>query len=484
MILATIVIYLAIVVALGVAASRRAGMTTEEFFLAGRSLGPIALFVALFGTNVPAFGILGFPGMACRSGVGVFGFFGAVTAFFAPFCFILIGYPIWRIGKRNGYTTPAEMLSDRWQSSTVGRVVLVLLLFYTFLYLAVGLVGGGHALSRVADIDYLWSALLLTGGAVLYTGLGGMRGTAWTNVFQASLFLIVLIVASIAIANALGGPTAIYEQIAAEKPGLLIQEPKGLMSPGVWAAGFLVGPMSVIAFPHIFMRLLAARDMRAMRTSIRLYPWAMLLLFVPGTFIGMWGAAHLGLTGQDADYVLPELADQLLSPWFSAVVLAGILAAVMSSLDAQLLTIAAMLLVDLPARTRNAARGRIRLLVIAGAAFGFALWHQGTIFSLAQYFFSGFTLMVPILVAALFWRRSTSAGVLAACVTGHGLLLLYFGGELGMQIDMSDWKFGTLPVVWCLLAEIVVLIAVSLATAPPPQIVLEKFADPFGRTEA
>ncbi|MEM7248834.1 MAG: sodium:solute symporter family protein [Acidobacteriota bacterium] len=484
MIGATIAVYFVIVVALGWAASRKAGMGTEDFFLAGRSFGPIVLFVALFGSNVTAFGILGFPGMACREGVGVFGFFGAAAAFFTPLCFILIGYPIWLLGKRHGYTTQAEMFTDRWQSRPIGLLVLGLLVLYTFPYLAVGLIGGGRALERIADIPYVGAALLLTGGAVLYTSIGGMRGTAWTNVFQASLFLVVLIVTLFALADALGGVTTLHQRIVEEKPELLQRKSTGLLSPGSWAAGFLVGPMSVIAFPHIFMRLLAARDLRAMRTSIRWYPWAFLLLFVPGTFIGLWGAVELGATGKEADYVLPTLAANLFPTWLTAIVLAAILAAVMSSLDAQLLSIATMLVIDLGGsdRQRNMAlAGRVGVVVIALAALGFALWQPDTIFGIAKFSFSGFTLMVPIFLAAFFWKRSTATGVLAGCIAGNLLLVLYHAKLLGLGLDMSGFTFGTLPVVWCLLVEIVVMVAVSLATAPPPQTVLAKFDDPFGR---
>lgn len=483
MIAATIALYFVVVIALGYAASRRSQMSTEEFFLASRSFGPVVLFVALFGSNVTAFGILGFPGMACREGIGVFGFFGAAAAFFTPLCFILIGYPIWRIGKRNGYTTQGEMFADRWQSRPLGLLMLGLLLLYTFPYLAVGLIGGAGALQRIADMDYAIAALLLTGGAVLYTSLGGMRGTAWTNVFQASLFLVVLLIAMGALASALGGPFSLSERISSEMPELLQKKPTGMLSPGSWAAGFLVGPMSVIAFPHIFMRLLAARDMKAMRTSIRWYPWAFLLLFLPGTFIGLWGAVELGATGKEADYVLPTLAANLLPTWLTAIVLAAILAAVMSSLDAQLLSIATMLVIDLrgSGKHRNTATaGRIGVVVIALAAFGFALWQPDTIFGIAKFSFSGFTLLVPVFLAAFFWKRSTAAGVLAGSIAGHLLLLLYNAKFVGLELDMTPYEFGTLPVVWCLLVEIVVMIGVSLATSAPGGEVLAKFASPFG----
>jgi SSS family solute:Na+ symporter len=198
--LVVVVIYLAVLLGIGVVSSRRGLASAEDYFLAGRGFGTIVLFMALFGTNVTAFALLGLPGLAYRKGIGVFGFFGAAAAFWGVVVFILLGYPIWNLGKRHGYVTPSQMFAERWASPAVGYVVLFFMLLYTVPYLVIGVMGGGYAISRVADghVSYEIAALSVTVVTVTYTSMGGMRGTAWTNVFQAGVFLLFLIVACIA----------------------------------------------------------------------------------------------------------------------------------------------------------------------------------------------------------------------------------------------------------------------------------------------
>ncbi|MEM7167608.1 MAG: sodium:solute symporter family protein [Planctomycetota bacterium] len=478
-----VVTYLLVLVAIGWYSSRRSTGTAEDYFLAGRSFGGIVLFMALFGTNVTAFGMLGFPGFVYREGIGAFGFFGAAAALISPLLFIVLGYPIWNVGRRNGYITQSQMFADRWGSQLVGFLFFALPTFYTFLYLSVGVLGGALAVEEIAKIPYVVAAAMVTGVAVLYTALGGMRGTAWTNVFQASVFLLFLVVACIGIAHSLGGGAHLHQRLVVEAPEALARPGAGILSPASWAFGFLVGPASVIAFPHMFMRLLAARDMTSMRRTIAVYPWALMLLFVPVTLIGLWGrVAEPGLIGKEADRILPLLVEAHLPTWLTAVGLAAVLAAVMSSIDAQLLSLSTMFTVDVVGRGKQVQvwPGRIALLLVAMAAFLVAWWRPASILKMALYIFSGYTLLIPIMVAAFFWRRSTALAAVLAIVAGHVLLACYYSGALlGDAFELSLPTFGVLPVVWCLLVEVVLLLLVSLAFGGQDNAGADRFATPF-----
>lgn len=483
MIWAIIASYVALVVGIGAWSSRRGTGTAEDYFLAGRSLGTVVLFMALFGTNVTAFGMLGFPGFAYREGVGVFGFFGASAAFVSPLLFILLGYPIWNIGKRNRFVTQAQMFRSRWDSRGVGVVLTVFPILYTFLYMGAGVIGGALAISEFAGIAYPFAALTVTGTAFVYTSLGGMRGTAWTNVLQAGLFLVFLVVAAAWIANALGGPSHLHQRLVTEAPQLLSQRDEGVLAPASWAFGFLLGPASVIAFPHMFHRLLAARNVKALRRSIHLYPWALILLFVPVTMLGLWGALEFpDLSGKATERVLPLLMLKHLPEWLAGIGLVAILAAVMSSLDAQLLTLSTIFAVDVFARGGRPSRwvGRIVLLVLAAVALAIALWQPATIVGISLYAFGGYTLLIPIFVAGFFWPRSTGKGVIVASVVGHGLWTAYHAGKfLGPAWDLDLPSPILPPIVWCLLIECGLLVGGSLLTRRPDSERVERFARPF-----
>jgi SSS family solute:Na+ symporter len=473
---AVVILYLVILVGIGAASSRRSLPSAEDYFLAGRSFGTIVLFMALFGTNVTAFAMLGLPGKAYHAGISVFGFFGASAAVCGPLMLAILGYPIWLFGKRHGFITPSQMFADRWRSRPIGLLILGLMLLYTLPYLIIGIIGGALALNQLggASLTYEWSAVLITAVTVFYTSVGGMRGTAWTNVFQATVFLVFLTVAAVGIANQLGGATTLYDRLSETAPQLLHDH----IPPGKWATGILVGPVSIIAFPHMFIRLLTARNANALRRSIQLYPWALIALFLPVTLLGAWGAVAVpGLEGKDSDYILPTLVAQFLPTWLSAVGLAAILAAVMSSLDAQLLTLSTLLSVDLFHRSEDGRRwGRICVLGIAVVALIVALRREA-IFNVSVFAFSGYTLIIPVMIAGFFWKRSTAAGVIAGSLAGHGLLWAYTIGPERLGLPAASSVF---PVVICLGAEILVLIAVSLSTRPPNDEVVARFAQPFG----
>ncbi len=460
------IVYMGILVAIGVISSRTGAASAEDYFLAGRSFGTLVLFMALFGTNVTAFALLGLPGKAYHQGVGVFGFFGASAAFWGPIVFILLGYPIWKFGKQFGYVTPSQMFADRWQSPAVGHLTLVLMLLYTVPYIVIGIMGGGIAINTLSDgaVSYELAAGVLTAVTVFYTSAGGMRGTAWTNVFQAGVFLVFLIVVCVGIATKLGGATHLHERLVAERPDLLTMHN---FPAGKWATGFLVGPVSIIAFPHMFMRLLAARDAVSLRRTIKIYPLALILLFLPVTLIGVWGAVvEPGLQGKASDGILPLLVAQYLPDWLSAIGLAAILAAVMSSLDGQLLTISTLLSIDVFHRSGDARRwGRISVVVIAAIAFAVAMARPEAIFNISIYAFSGYTLMIPVMIAAFYWPRSTGPAIVAGSLAGHLLLATYYLPDSWWP---SAWRlpdFGLFPVANCLVVEITIILLASSVTA-------------------
>lgn len=479
-------VYLLVLVAIGAISSRRGANSAEDYFLAGRSFGTVVLFMALFGTNVTAFALLGLPGRAYHAGVGAFGFFGASAAMWGILVFVLLGYPIWRAGKIGGYLTPPQMFADRWSSPAVGHLVLVLMLLYTVPYVVIGIMGGGIAIAQLSDglISYEFAAVIITGVTVFYTSAGGMRGTAWTNVFQASVFLLFLVVACIGVAGKAGGAAVLVEQLRLERPDLLGNN----FPPAKWATACLVGPVSIIAFPHMFMRLLAARDASSLRRTIQLYPWALTLLFVPVTLLGVWGAVlEPGLVGKGSDRIVPLLVADYLPPALSAVGLAAILAAVMSSLDGQLLTVSTLLSVDVFHRAgdANARRwGRFCVLGVALVALLAALLKPSAIFSISVYAFSGYTLIVPLIVCAFFVPRVSATGILASALVAHPLLLaLYLPAPTWETLGLSRPEFGVFPVAVCLGVELAVLGAFALLGGCR-QSLPRAFAAPFSHDEA
>jgi SSS family solute:Na+ symporter len=199
-----------------------------------------------------------------------------------------------------------------------------------------------------------------------------------------------------------------------------------------------------------------------------MYPVALVFLWVPAVLFGVWGALEIpGLEGKMSYRVFPLLMLAHVGPVLQGVALAGILAAVMSTLDAQLLTLSSMLSRDVLRRYRpgmddraEVRWGRAFLLVIAGLAFAIALARPASIFTIATFSFSGYVMLVPTLFLSLRWRRFTAAGAIASITVGSAVLMVAFvaGGPV----------WGLLPVAWGLMAAIIAGVGVSLVTVPAP----------------
>lgn len=382
--------YVILVLTTGVLASRRSASSPEEFFLAGRGLGTFVLFMALFGTNATAFVLVGIPGLAYREGVGVFGLNAAIVALGTPLTFILIGAPACRAARILGAMTPAELYAKRFGSKGLGYLLFFFFAIYTLPYMVTAVKGAAVTLESMTKgaVPEWMGGFAVLAVAFVYTLLGGMRATAWTNVVQGTLFLVFMVVAFFAIPLSLGGFSPAMEAVRETRPEVLELSSTGRFAPRAWASWGMVISLTVIAFPHMLVRMFAAKGQASLRSVVRLYPPALILLWFPAVMIGVWGiGAFPELGAAESDQVFSRMVSSHLSPWLAAVGFLAVLAAVMSTLDAQLLTLSSMLVRDVLTGVRKEAspRGDVRaargfVLAVAGLVYGLALVWGSSIF--------------------------------------------------------------------------------------------------------
>lgn len=472
--------YLAVVAVIGAAAWRRTSSEAEDYFLGGRTARTVVLFMALFGTNVTPFVLMGIPGLAYHHGVGVFGLNAAIVALGIPWTFYAIGWPAWKAAHRLGAITPAELFAERLASPAVGIVLFVAFTAYTLPYLVTSVLGVGLAVSTLTHdaVSLPTAAALVLVVTLAYTALGGMKATMWTNVFQGSLFLGFMVVAFFAIAEGLGGLGAATLAVQQAAPALLAKGDRPMFAPAAWASWGLAISLTVIAFPHMLVRIFAARDATALKNSCRLYPLALVLLWLPAVMFGVWGAAAVpGLEGRESDRIFPLLVQAHTGGVMQGLCLAGVLAAVMSTLDAQLLTLGSMLGRDVIRRLRPSLPERTEvavcrgfLVVLAVATYAAVLWRPASIFDIATFSFSGYVMLVPTMLGALHWRRLTAGGAIASIAVGNAVLLL--------AMAQPSPPLGLLPVAWGLLAAAAALLVGSWLGRPPAPAVIERALGP------
>jgi len=463
--------YLGLLLLVGILARRRARPGPEDFFLASRTIGPILLFLTMAATNFSAFTVFGFAGAGYRFGYAYYPIMAFGTGFMA-LTFLFLGIPIWQAGKRSGAITPPELIGLRFRHKPLHVAYLSVMVVFTLPYLAIQPMGAGYALQGLLGIPYAWGTILVTGVVAAYVLLGGMRGEAWADALQAVVMLTSLTVIFVAVAASLDGLARASNRLFAIAPDLFQRPGKGAyFLPGIWfsymALWFLCDPM----FPQLFQRFLAGRGPNSLRTTALLYPLITGVLFFFPVAIGVLGRLVVpGLEGKATDQVLPLVAAQLLPSWAGAVAIAGGLAALMSTMDSQLLVLSAMVMRDtsilIPSRSLSFIlnrRATVALLAIIGLAI--ALRPVATILEIATETFTGLAVLFPLTFAAVYWRKTNPWAGFASILVGEMLVVLYHFKLLP--------TFGLLPVLPVTIVTTLVLVMGSLIA---PSHDLEPFA--------
>lgn len=483
MIFFVITFYLLVVIGVGLSSHRLFRGTGEDYFLATRSIGAFVLLMSLFGTHMTAFSLLGASGEGYRRGIGVFGLMASSSALVVPVVFYFIGIRLWLLGKRRSYVTQVQFVRDRWGSDALGTLLFPVLVLLVVPYLLIGVMGGGMTLNQItAGMVPTWFGSLLVCGVVLiYVTYGGLRGTAWVNTFQTLVFMILGAVAFAWIVHSLGGLDAALARVAAERPELLV---RGDKIPPLELLSYITIPLSVGMFPHIFMHWLTARSAASFKLPIVAYPLCVAVVWIPSVLLGVIGAAEVpGLAGPAANGVLVAMIHTHAPELLAGMLAAGVFAAIMSSLDSQALSLGTMFTQDIVrhhrlgqemSEARQVALGRAFVVGILAVTFLISLVAAPSIFKLGVWSFSGFSGLFPIVVAALYWRRSTCQGVAASILTVVALWIFFFvrGWSVpGYTVGGS----GLIPAAVILPAAAIALVAVSLLTAPPDDARLRRF---------
>jgi SSS family solute:Na+ symporter len=452
---AVVFAYLAVVLYIGVFAFRRAGRRSdaEDYFLAGRALGPVIFLLSLFGTNMTAFSILGASGHAFANGIVTFGMMASSSALVIPLSLFFIGTRLWALGKRHGFMTTVQMFRDRWECGHIGTFIFAVQAALLVPYIIIAVMGGGTTLQAVSGgaIPYWLGGAVVSTVVMSYVFFGGMRGTAWVNAFQTVLFLTFGAVAVFVIGRGMGGFREAMEAMLSSPQAPLLSRER--VSP-LFFLSYTFIPLSSIAFPHIGIFCLTAKRLSHFRRTVVLYPICMLAIWLPSVFLGvvanqardvpaierkLEARAELAAQGPAlsneeraelraqaaGDDVILRLLEGYAPLWLAAFLGAAVMAAVMAS-DSQILALSTMFTEDVFTFYEGKARfgeavqvttGRIFVVALTLVAYLIALEAPQSIFDLAtQYAFAGYSALAPLLVAALFWKGSTKWGALASAI--------------------------------------------------------------------
>jgi SSS family solute:Na+ symporter len=478
-ILIVVGLYLLISLLTGIIPSLRITKSVGGYVAGDRSMNLFVLYFVLGASIFSSFAFLGGPGWAYSRGAAAFyiiayGVIGIVPLYF-------FGPRAWRLGKKYGYVTQAELLADRFDSTFLSVMLAILSVVVFIPYLTLQMVGAGYVLNVISEgLIPFWAGAGVTYLIVLiYVYFSGVMGVGWSNAFQGMFMMVMAWVLGIYLPNTLyGGIGPMFEAIMKSGNTAMLEAPglAGDGSPWSWweyGSAVLVSAVGFSVWPHFFMRSYAAKNVKTMRLSVVLYP-TFLLFLVPILLIGF--SAVVSFPGvEPADSILPTILMQLDLP---AIVIglfcAGALAASMSSGDAILHSAASIAIRDgvsrLTTLTDKTERLLIQLsvLVIGLIAYLFAVVIDISIVALLLGAYGGVAQIFPVIFAMFYWRRATKAGALA------GL----FGGIVVNVLFLVMPELKPLPVhegVYGLIVNLILLVSVSLATTPDDPKRVEKF---------
>jgi SSS family solute:Na+ symporter len=472
--------YLLLSLVVGVASGRRSSGGTEGYVAGDRSLGFVVLYFILGASIFSAFAFLGGPGWAYSRGAAAFYILAYGTVGLIPWYFF--GPRVARLGRRFGYVTQAELFAHRFDSRALSGVLAIVSVIAFVPYLTLQIKGAGYVFHVVTEGRVpVWVGAAVAYGVVLvYVLSSGVMGVAWTNTLQGVFMMVLAWSLGIYLPYALyGGVGAMFERLAAEVPEMLTAPGlAGDGTPWTWGAyssAIVVSALGFSLWPHYFMKIYTARDVPTIKKTVVFYPTFQVFL-VPILFIGFAGILSFPDV-EPADAILPTILTSLaLPPVVVGLFCAGALAASMSTGDAILHAAGSVIVRDLyrplvrPDMDDRAQTRLIRRLVVAVGlvAYYFAVVSDLDLVLLLLLSYGFLAQLFPVLLATFFWRRATAAGVLA----GLG------GGFLAVVVwnlwPALQWQ-GVHPGVWGLLANIPLLVGVSLATRPMPEAHVRQF---------
>ena len=499
-ILIAMVIYMTAVIVIGLVYAKRANKNSDNYFLGGRSLGPWVTAMSAEASDMSGWLLMGLPGVAYWCGLADAAWTAIGLAVGTYLNWLIVSKRLRRYSVRaNNSITLPDFFSNRFREKNkviMSLSALFILIFFT-VYAASCFVTCGKLFAQLFGAPYI--AMMIVGAAfvLIYTILGGFLAESASDFMQGIVMIIALVViVGIGTVSA-GGIGAVIEN-SRNIPGFL--EFFGLATPVVDETGkqlvdaatgsplfgekanygllsicsMMAWGLGYFGMPQVLLRFMAIRDEKELKPSRRIAMiWVVISLAV-AVFIGIMGRTLFPvehLTNSAAESIFITLATSSLPAILAGFVMAGILAATISSSDSYLLIAAS-------AAAKNIFQGvvhkkatdkqvmlvtRITLLVIALIAIIIALDEDSVIFKIVSFAWAGFgATFGPLMLFSLFWKRTTRAGAIAGMVSGAGMVFLW-----KLVISKLGGVFAIYELLPAFIFSAVCIVVVSLLTKRP-----------------
>ena len=493
LIMTAIVCYLGLMLAIGFYFSRT-NTSTDDFYLGGRKLGPFVTAMSAEASDMSSWLLMGLPGVAYLSGICDAAWTAIGLALGTWLNWYFISKKIRRYSQQIGAITVPDFFSKRYHDKNMLNCIAAVVIVIFFIpYTASGFAACGKLFSTLFGVDYMAAMVICAVIIVAYTALGGFLAASTTDLIQSIVMTIAVVFYS---GHMAGGFDAVMENAKA-LPGYLsftntydaaagAAKPYGIIT----ICSMLAWGLGYFGMPHVLLRFMAIEDENKLTTSRRIASVWVVISMAVAIFIGVCGlavskAGAIGtLSGSDSETIIVKIADLLSSHGTAAailagIILAGILAATMSTADSQLLAASSSVSQNLLRDTfgiqmsekASLASARITVLFISIIAVFLARDPSSSVFGIVSFAWAGFgAAFGPVMLCALFWKRSNKYGAFASMLSGGIMIFVwkYLVRPMGGALDIYE----LLP---AFLIALAVNIAVSLLTERPDASIEEEF---------
>ena len=498
-IIATIVVYLLVMLAIGFIFSKK-NSNSEDFYLGGRKMGPLVTAMSAEASDMSSWLLMGMPGLAYLSGIADPGWTAIGLGVGTWLNWLIVARKLRRYSANINAITVPEFYSKRYhdKSNVLNAISALVIIVFFIPYTASGFAACGKLFNSLFGVNYTVAMLVSAAVIVGYTIMGGFRAVSTTDLIQSIVMTVALAVVVCFGVTKAGGMDAVMENArglagyftmtASHDVATGAAKPYGILtiiSTMAWGFGYF-------GMPHILLRFMAIKDEKKLVISRRIATiWVFIAMSV-AIFIGVVGLAMTKagelevLEGSASETVIVKIAGLIsqhgiLPAIVAGLILAGILAATMSTADSQMLAAASSVSQNIVQEffkvkldeKKSLLIARITIVLISLIGVFLARDPNSSVFGIVSFAWAGFGgAFGAVTLCALFWKRSTRWGALAGMIGGGATVFI--------------WKYAVRPLggIWniyellpAFLVSLLLIVVVSLLTKAPDEAIQKEFEE-------
>ncbi len=502
----SMIVYMAVVTGIGLYFAKRANESSENYFLGGRSLGPLVTAMSAEASDMSGWLLMGLPGVAYWYGLSdaIWTAIGLAAGTYLNWLFVAKRLHNYSVIAGDSITLP-DFFSNRFKekNKVIMTISAVFILVFFTVYASSCFVTVGKLFSTLFGFEYRYMMFAGAVFVVFYTFVGGFLAETASDTMQAFVMIIALVTILIASTIAAGGAAAVLENAQAI-PGFF--EFFGIASPTVGADGTqvllngvpqfgeagkyglytilstLAWGLGYFGMPQVLLRFMAIRDAKELKQSRRIATVWVIISLVAAVSIGIIGRALFPAelsTYSEAESVFIVLSQNLLPAFIAGLIMAGILAATISSSDSYLLIAASAFskniyqhLIKKDATDKQVMNmSKIILIVISLVGIIIALDKDSVIFTIVSFAWAGFgATFGPITLFSLFWKRTTREGAIAGMLSGGIMVFIW-----KLILKPMGGIFGVYELLPAFITSCLFIYIVSRMTSEPSAEIQDEF---------